>query len=210
MYRPSRENLISAMLLMISLKKLRLDGSSSSSNTLECSSQRALLRMSASLIEPLLLLQRKVLHCVGWHTAAVMTSVSSSMLSGLISTMLNEVPLMSKFHRLIRRSSADRNVSLSLTSDTELIWYACPLANVLRGHAIMRRSLLYKGSRKACREPPLGALVYCSTRATGRSRSRTRQSLTVLSFVVRSISELLMGLSHLRQLIFSSISRDLR
>ena len=43
--------------------------------------------MSASLM---LLLEEeymKTLHCVGWNSAAVMTSVSSSMFVGLMSTM---------------------------------------------------------------------------------------------------------------------------
>ena len=43
--------------------------------------------MSHSLIIPLLLLYTNTLHSDGWNSAAVMTSVSSSMLAGLMSTM---------------------------------------------------------------------------------------------------------------------------
>lgn len=50
-------------------------------------SQRADSRMSANLMVPLLLLYINRLHCCGWNSAAVITSVSSSMLAGLISTI---------------------------------------------------------------------------------------------------------------------------
>jgi hypothetical protein len=43
--------------------------------------------MSASLILLFELEYMKTLHCVGWNSAAVITSVSSSMLVGLISTI---------------------------------------------------------------------------------------------------------------------------
>jgi hypothetical protein len=52
-----------------------------------CRSHNAEFRMSASLILLFELEYMKTLHCVGWNSAAVMTSVSSSMLAGLISTM---------------------------------------------------------------------------------------------------------------------------
>ena len=56
---------------------------------LACLSQRAWSRMSQSRMVPLLLLYTKVLHCCGWNSAAVMTSVNSSILAGLMSTMSN-------------------------------------------------------------------------------------------------------------------------
>ena len=43
--------------------------------------------MSASLIVPLELEYINRLQCMGWNSAAVMTSVNSSMLTGLMSTM---------------------------------------------------------------------------------------------------------------------------
>ena len=43
--------------------------------------------MSASLMLLFELLYMNKLHCVGWNSAAVMTSVSSSIFAGLISTM---------------------------------------------------------------------------------------------------------------------------
>ena len=43
--------------------------------------------MSASLLLLFELEYMKTLHCVGWNSAAVMTSVSSSMFTGLMSTM---------------------------------------------------------------------------------------------------------------------------
>eukprot|EP01085_Mycamoeba_gemmipara_P000147 Mycagemm_TRINITY_DN9885_c0_g2::TRINITY_DN9885_c0_g2_i1::g.147::m.147 type:complete len:100 gc:universal TRINITY_DN9885_c0_g2_i1:754-455(-) len=90
---------------MISEKKLLLAGSSSSSNTLACWSQRAESRMSPSLMVPLELLYMSMLHWLGWKSAQVMTSVSSSMLGGLMSTMLNDAFVMPRFQRLMRRSS---------------------------------------------------------------------------------------------------------
>lgn len=92
---------------IISEKKDRLEGSSSSSNSvamkdlsqgigmdssggdarLACRSQRAESRMSASLMVPLELEYINKLQCMGWNSAAVMTSVSSSMFTGLMSTI---------------------------------------------------------------------------------------------------------------------------
>lgn len=54
---------------------------------LECLSQRADALMSHKRIVPLLLLYTNVLQLFGWNSAAVITSVSSSMLAGLISTI---------------------------------------------------------------------------------------------------------------------------
>jgi hypothetical protein len=45
------------------------------------------MRMSATLIAPLLVLYTNVLHWVGWNSAAVMTSVNSSMFAGFMSTI---------------------------------------------------------------------------------------------------------------------------
>ena len=52
-----------------------------------CLSHKAESRMSASLMLLFELLYMNKLHCVGWNSAAVMTSVSSSIFAGLISTM---------------------------------------------------------------------------------------------------------------------------
>ena len=54
---------------------------------LACLSHRACSRMSASLTVPLDDEYEKRLHWSGWNSAAVMTSVSSSMLTGLMSRM---------------------------------------------------------------------------------------------------------------------------
>lgn len=54
---------------------------------LVCLSHSADARMSHSRIVPLLLLYTKVLQWWGWNSAAVITSVSSSMLAGLMSTI---------------------------------------------------------------------------------------------------------------------------
>lgn len=75
------------------------------------------------------------LHETGWNSAAVMTSVSSSMLTGLMSRMLNDWSEMLRFQRLILRSSALMYVSPSLLIEIELMWYACAFAYTLRGTA---------------------------------------------------------------------------
>ena len=54
---------------------------------LECLSHKADCLMSQSLTVPLLLLYANVLHSIGWNSAAVITSVSSSILAGFISTI---------------------------------------------------------------------------------------------------------------------------
>lgn len=53
----------------------------------ECLSQSAAARMSHRRMVPLLLLYTNTLHWCGWHSAAVITSVNSSMLAGLMSTI---------------------------------------------------------------------------------------------------------------------------
>ena len=72
---------------------------------------------------------------LGWNSDEVTTSVSSSMFSGLMSTVVKVWDESSKFHRFTRRSSADRNVSPSEHTEMLLIWYACALAYTLRGVA---------------------------------------------------------------------------
>merc|ERR1719480_106679 len=71
---------------------------------------------------PLLELYTKRLHSLGWNSEAVMTSVSSSMLAGLMSTMLNDWSVISMCHKLILRSSADKYVSWSELTEMELMW----------------------------------------------------------------------------------------
>lgn len=107
MYLPSCENRTSEIEEIISEKNERAEGSSSCSNSkdrvqhvnfeqddgfydlrLACWSQRALSLISASFIVPFELAYMNQLQLRGWNSAAVMTSVSSSMLAGLISTML--------------------------------------------------------------------------------------------------------------------------
>ena len=84
--------------------------------------------MSASLMLLLELEYMNKLHCVGWNSAAVMTSVNSSILAGLMSTIskydvstfamshndhyvLKDWSLIFRFQRLTRRSSAEMYVS---------------------------------------------------------------------------------------------------
>ena len=71
---------------------------------------------------PLLEAYMNQLQLVGWNSAAVMTSVSSSMFAGLMSTMLKLWSWMFRFHRFIRRSSLEMNVSPSLFTDMLLMW----------------------------------------------------------------------------------------
>lgn len=54
---------------------------------LACWSHNADSLISLNLIVPLLELYMNTLHCSGWNSAAVITSVNSSILAGLISTM---------------------------------------------------------------------------------------------------------------------------
>ncbi|KAH3676211.1 hypothetical protein WICPIJ_009171 [Wickerhamomyces pijperi] len=88
MYLPSELNLTSDMLDVISVKKLLFDGSVTSSKTLAWESQSAFSLMSASLMAPLDDEYMNKLQLCGWKSALVITSVSSSMLAGLMSTML--------------------------------------------------------------------------------------------------------------------------
>lgn len=67
--------------------------------------------------------------CCAAPCCVLHTSVRSSMLAGLMSTMLKLWSERSRLHRLMRRSSADRNVSWSLFTEIELMWYVCALAN---------------------------------------------------------------------------------
>jgi hypothetical protein len=87
-----------------------------------CWSHRALSRISASLIVPLELAYMNQLQLMGWNSAAVITSVSSSMFAGLMSTMLKLWSWMFRFHRLIRKSSLLMNVSPSLFTEMLLMW----------------------------------------------------------------------------------------
>src|SRR3989338_2342202 len=105
---------------MISEKNALDAESSGESKTLACWSHSAAWRMSASFMPPFDELYRKWWQCGGWNSAAVMTSDSSSMLAGLMSTILKLRSETSKFHRLIRRSSAEMNVSRSQFSEIEL------------------------------------------------------------------------------------------
>eukprot|EP01139_Manchomonas_bermudensis_P010370 Amastigsp_a340305_166.p3 type:complete len:161 gc:universal Amastigsp_a340305_166:966-484(-) len=120
---------------MISEKNDLVAGSSGSSKVLACASQIAAARMSAILIVPFDDEYMNVEHESGWNSAEVITSVSSSMFSGLMSTIVNDWFEISRFHKLIRRSSAEMNVSPSEFTEIELMWYACAFANTRRGVA---------------------------------------------------------------------------
>ena len=142
MYRPELLSFTSLILEMISEKKLLLVGSSGSSNSLLCRSHRAADLMSHSLIVPLLLLYTKRLHSAGWNSAAVMTSVSSSMFVGLMSTMsvqkgkekysqiLNEkVKISHNFHNNCQPNSQEKihftNFNFSFYSKTFKKYFYC-------------------------------------------------------------------------------------
>lgn len=71
---------------------------------LVCLSQSAAVRMSQRRMVPLLLLYTNTLHWFGWHSAAVITSVSSSMLAGLMSTM-SENTLLRKLTEMSLKGS---------------------------------------------------------------------------------------------------------
>ena len=139
MYLPSCEKRTSEMDEMISEKNERDEGSSSCSNSkhrelachtaickhdlrLACWSHNALSLMSANLMVPLELAYMNQLQACGWNSAAVITSVSSSIFAGLISTMLKLWSWIFKFHRLIRRSSLLMKVSPSLLTEMLLMW----------------------------------------------------------------------------------------
>lgn len=160
--------------------------------------------MSASLMLLFELLYMKRLQCTGWNSAAVMTSVSSSMFAGLMSTMSWNVfnyctdrnciqghslklrSLMSRFHRLIRRSSAETYVSWSELTEIEWMWYACAFAYTFRGTAAMMLSCTdMRGSRRFCWTIGAGSDLWPSRRllsdTTRNDFSNTFHSLIVLS-----------------------------
>lgn len=60
--------------------------------------------MSASLMFDFELEYMNTLHCWGWNSAEVMTSVSSSMFTGLMSTMSTELSLDFMYVRDRRRA----------------------------------------------------------------------------------------------------------
>lgn len=192
-----------------------------------CSSHKARCRMSASLMVPFELAYMNQLQLVGWNSAAVITSVSSSMFAGLMSTILKLCSWMLRFHRLMRRSSLLMNVSPSLLTEMLLIWYACALAYVLRGTAATTVSwCVIRGSFKAeaslndrrggrgAPPPPTPAGVSSLERlfsaTTFSDLSNTFHNFIVLSLVESRKWEAFCRLHHLILLIFSSISRDLR
>ena len=78
------------------------------------------------------------------------------MLFGLMSTMLKLLPEDSRCHRLIRKSSAEMNVSQSLLTESELMWYACWLPYSRRHRALNTTSVLCtEGSRsRPLKDPP--------------------------------------------------------
>ena len=90
-----------------SLRSLSLCGAWPNSRP-DCRSTRADSRKSHRRTRPLLLLYTSSDACCGWNSAAVITSESSSMSSGLMSTMLKVDVFVCRFHRLIRKSSADK------------------------------------------------------------------------------------------------------
>lgn len=58
---------------------------------------------------------------------------------------------MFKFHKLIRKSSAEMYVSWSELTEIEWIWYACAFEYTFRGIAAMMLSCcVIRGSRKLC------------------------------------------------------------
>lgn len=67
-----------------------------------------------------------------------------------MSSMLKLWLLTSRFHRLIRRSSADKKVSWSVLTETELMWYVCALPKVRLHLEVMTDSqLAMVGMRRA-------------------------------------------------------------
>ena len=82
---------------------------------LACRSQRAESRMSANLMVPLELEYMNRLQCMGWNSAAVMTSVSSSIFTGLMSTISakSQNPNV-KFPAFARQINKEHVLKLSL------------------------------------------------------------------------------------------------
>jgi hypothetical protein len=71
---------------------------------------------------PLDELNMKVCGSIGWKSADVITSVSSSSVGGLMSTTLKLSLALSRDQRLMRRSSAERKVAPSALTEMELTW----------------------------------------------------------------------------------------
>lgn len=233
---------------MISEKKEREEASSSCSKTVVqdkvsaiaysssvegytrfwCSSHNARCRMSASLIVPFELAYINQLQLVGWNSAAVITSVSSSMLAGLISTILKLWSWILRFQRLTLRSSLLMKVSPSLFTEILFMWYAWALAYVLRGTAattvswcVIRGSFSAEGSLNDKRggrgapPPPtapagVSSLERLFSATTFSDLSNTFHNFIVLSFVERRKWEAFCRLHHFILLIFSSISNDFK
>lgn len=68
--------------------------------------------MSASLMVPLELEYMNKLQCMGWNSAAVMTSVSSSMFTGLMSTISAKTAC--QVSRVMRQVHGEHLLKLSL------------------------------------------------------------------------------------------------
>ena len=82
--------------------------------------------MSHNRMVPLLLLYTNVLQLLGWNSAAVITSVSSSILAGLISTIsgehfIKEFPLKRKvkYNFIFLKSTAHSDLSTHINSILE-------------------------------------------------------------------------------------------
>ena len=92
--------------------------------------------------------------------------------------------LMSKFHRLIRRSSAEMNVSPSVFSEMELMWYAWALAYTRRGTCAYTLLWFCSLGRRSCETLVTGSgLLMLDMVTTLSCFSYTFQSLIVLSVV---------------------------
>ena len=85
-------------------------------------SQSARSRRSASRRTPFDEQYARAAQSVGWNSAAMITSESSSMSAGLRSAMLYACCAVLTFQMWMRRSSADRYVSPSALNDSELMW----------------------------------------------------------------------------------------
>lgn len=98
-------------------------------------SHKAVCLKSPNFNVPRLLPYINKLQLLGWNSDTVITSVNSSIFSGLISTMLKQLSGLSKFHKLILKSSVEMKHSPSLFGEILLIWYAWALAKILLGYA---------------------------------------------------------------------------
>lgn len=83
-----------------------------------------------------------------------MTSESSSMSAGLMSTILNAASLACRCHKLMCRSSAERKVSPSQLTPIELMWYEWPLPYTRFGVAVTMTSCGVMRGRRSSRAPP--------------------------------------------------------